>query len=197
VLRSIALVVGLLAVSVSSASAAALKPGQATVLHGFNGLTMRVTVLKLIDPVDDGSCDDIGAGFEKPTDVSIDISDLADALEKAAYACRHPGFKDRKVGVKIRLTNIGRTRYSDSPVNGAEMWTRSGKHAGKPILTDGNCTSDWSSLATIKHGHSETGCIPFHLHKGRAGRFEFTLNSGFADETATWAFPKPRKKRHK
>jgi hypothetical protein len=196
-LRSLALGLCVFAFAATTASASALKVGQATILHGFNGLTMRVTVLKLIDPVDDGSCDDIGDGFEKPTDVSVDTSDLADALAKAEYACRHPGTKDRHVGVKIRLTNVGRTSYSDSPMNGAELWTRARKHAGSAILTDGNCTSDWASLAKIKRGHSQTGCIPFHIHKGRAGRFVFTLDSGFADETATWRFPAPKKKQHK
>jgi hypothetical protein len=198
VLRSFAVGVVVSAVCASSAAAAGpLKVGQSTVLHGFNGLTMRVTVLKLIDPVDDGSCDNIGDGFDKPTDVSVDTTDLANALEQAAYECRHPGTKDRHVGVKIRLTNIGRTTYSDSPMNGARLWTRTRKHARSAILTDGNCTSDWASSTTIRRGKTQTGCIPFHIHSGRAGRFAFALDSGFADETATWAFPAPKKKHKK
>lgn len=93
----------------------------------------------------------------------------------------------RFVGVKVKLTNVGDTAYSDSPSNGATLITRGDEQADPTLLTGGDCSGSFSSSAKIAPGASRVGCIPFEVAAGkRIKTFQFTLNSGFGDETGEW-----------
>lgn len=93
----------------------------------------------------------------------------------------------RFVGVRLRLTNVGDQSYSDSPSNGATLVTRGDEQADPTLLTDGDCSSSFSSMAKIAPGSSRVGCIAFDVPSGVGPKtFQFTLNSGFGDQTGEW-----------
>jgi Domain of unknown function (DUF4352) len=104
-----------------------------------------------------------------------------------------PAAGHRYVGVWVKLKNVGRTRYSDSPMNSAKLITGGGKTIETKILVEGECDSGWAATTDIARGKTRRGCIPFEVPNGTKLKFfEFTLASGFADETGQWRkLPRP------
>jgi hypothetical protein len=94
----------------------------------------------------------------------------------------------RFVGVRIRLENVGKKTYDDSPVNGARLVTTTGERGKETILTGGDCSGEFSSQATISTGDNQQGCLPFEVKKRANLRmFQFALDSGFGPETGEWS----------
>jgi hypothetical protein len=93
----------------------------------------------------------------------------------------------RFVGVWITLKNVGTTAYSDSPSNGATLLSTGGEQANSAIVSGGPCGSGFGSAAKIAPGEGERGCLAFQMPVDqRLGEFQFTLSSGFADQTGEW-----------
>lgn len=91
----------------------------------------------------------------------------------------------RFVGVKLRLTNTGQKPFDDSPGNGAKLITNTDEEADATITLGGTCES--ASSVKIAPGDSRVVCIPFEVPKAQKGvEFQFTLDSGFADDTGQW-----------
>lgn len=144
------------AASPSSTASTPLGVGGSTTISGNGGEKMRVTLVHVLDPV---------------------ASDQFDT----------PAQGDRYVGVIIRLSNVGQVAYSDSPGNGATLLSSAGEQANSTNLSGGPCSNDFASSAKIAPGESQMGCVPFELSSStQPARFQFTLNSGFADQTAEW-----------
>jgi hypothetical protein len=96
----------------------------------------------------------------------------------------------RLVGVEIRLRNVGAKTYSDSPGNGADLVTGGGKAIDATITTGGDC--DTAGSLRVPRGQTRTTCLAFDVPDGaRLKYFEFTLNSGFANQTGQWRPPPP------
>lgn len=141
----------------STSSAQQAALGDTLTLHGNDGETMNVTVNQLLDPLPVGPVDQADSG-------------------------------DRYVGVQITLKNVGSTAYSDSPGNGSTLLSNTNEQAKTEIVSGGPCGNDFQSSANIAPGATQQGCIPFELPTGQqAGAFQFTLNSGFADQTGQWS----------
>ena len=147
------------ATTTANASSTAVRPlgvGSSTTIDGNGAEKMRVTLMQVLDPVAGGQIDTPAQGA-------------------------------RYVGVMIRLSNVGPVAYSDSPGNGATLLSAGGEQANSTTLSGGPCSSDFASSAKIAPGESQMGCVPFELSSStQPARFQFTLSSGFADQTAEW-----------
>lgn len=104
-----------------------------------------------------------------------------------------PAAGHRYVGVWVKLKNVGRGRYSDSPMNSAKLITGGDDTISTHILVEGECDSGWAAGTRIPRGQTRRGCLPFEVPNGTKLKFfEFTLASGFADETGQWRrLPRP------
>jgi len=90
----------------------------------------------------------------------------------------------RFVAVLIKLTNVGTKPYSDSPSNGASVIDTNDREYTGSI---GEIEPDIGS-PKIRPGDSRVGYLTFEVPKGAVLRtFQFTLDSGFADETGEWS----------
>jgi hypothetical protein len=148
--------------SASTVQSSGSQPQQANVgstitLHGQNGEVLAVTVDGIMDPLAVGSIDQADPG-------------------------------QRYLGVQITLKNVGAVSYSDSPSNGATLLSTINEQATGQIVTGGPCGNDFQSSVNIAPGNTEQGCLPFEMPNGQTpGTFQFTLNSGFADQTGQWS----------
>ena len=127
-------------------------------LSGNGGEKMQVTVLAVQDP--------------------LTVNPAADTAD--------PG--TRFVSVKIRLTDVGSTAYGDSPSNGAVLLDNADQQAKSTIVSGGPAGNGFAPQANIPPGGTEVGWIPFEINQGnQPAKFQFTLNSGFADQIGQWA----------
>jgi Domain of unknown function (DUF4352) len=135
-----------------------LQLGDSATLAGNEGEQMSVTLTQVLDPV--------------TGDPDVDQPD--------------PG--DRYIGIMITLDNVGNVVYSDSPSNGATLIAADGQQAqSETSLSAGPCSGDFAADAEIAPGESQSGCIAFEMPSAeQPARFQFTLSSGFANETAEW-----------
>ena len=141
----------------TSAATHAAGVGDQISLSGAGGLQMGVTVEQVMDPLTVGEYDQADVG-------------------------------QRYVGVQITLKNLGDVAYSDSPSNGSTLLSASGEQADSQIVSGGPCGNEFGSRTNIAPGESQQGCIAFEMPQGEsAGEFQFTLNSGFADQTGEWS----------
>lgn len=96
--------------------------------------------------------------------------------------------RNRFVGVFVRLTNVGRKTYKDSPSNGAKLITSHDEQADPAIITTGSCSSTFASDVTLSSGSSQQGCIPFEIKRSAKPKtFQFGLDSGFGPQTGEWS----------
>jgi hypothetical protein len=143
--------------SESSGQTEQARVGDMLSVSGQDGERLDVTVDQVMDPLTVGPDDQADAG-------------------------------QRYVGVQITMKNSGSVPYSDSPSNGATLLSSSGEQATGEIVSGGPCGNDFQSSVKIAPGDSEQGCIPFELPDGQtAGTFQFTPDSGFANQTAQWS----------
>lgn len=87
--------------------------------------------------------------------------------------------------VEITLKNVGSKDYSDSPSNGANLVTAKGRTIQTTFEAASGC-DDPGSLKIPRH-QSRVVCLTFQVSDASKIRFfEFTLDSGFADQTGEW-----------
>lgn len=123
------------------------------------------------------------AGQEDGESIRVKLLRVLDPAPLGEFDTADPG--TRVVGIEIQLANEGTTTYSDSPGNGAKVISKGDRQFDTTILVGGPCSSDFGSSAKISPGGKRRGCIPFEVSKGvKLKTFQFTLASGFGDETA-------------
>lgn len=143
----------------SSAGARQATLGHSLTLQGNGGESLAVTAEKVIDPLPVGSADQADPG-------------------------------QRYVGVQITLRNVGSAPYSDSPSNGATLISNANEQAQSTIVSGGPCGNDFQSSVKLAPGTTQQGCVPFQLSDGQIAKtFQFTLDSGFANQTGQWTLP--------
>ena len=131
--------------------------GDTLTLKGNAGESMAVTVTQVMDPLQVGPDDQPDSG-------------------------------QRVVGIQITLKNVGSVAYSDSPSNGATLLSNTNDQAKDQIVSGGPCGNGFASSANIAPGNEQQGCIPFEMPVGQTPAiFQFTLNSGFANQTGQWS----------
>jgi hypothetical protein len=141
----------------STAARQQAKVGDTLTLTGNDGESMAVKVDGVMDPLDVGPDDQADAG-------------------------------QRFVGIQITLKNVGAVAYSDSPSNGSTLLSNTDEQAKDQIVSGGPCGNDFASSAKIAAGQTQQGCVPFEMPVGQTpATFQFTLSSGFANQTGQWS----------
>ena len=93
-----------------------------------------------------------------------------------------PGLK--YVAVSLRIVNLSRDRYNDSPSNGARVITTD--RAAYRITLPGK-EPNLDEMAAIPPGGSHTGWLTFPIPaRARLSRFRFILDSGFVPQRGEW-----------
>lgn len=142
--------------STSQAPSTVLKIGEQARLSGANDVEAVVTLERVVDPL-------AGGEFDAPTSGK------------------------RFVGVMLRITNTGDATYDDSPGNGAILTYGDDRQATSSIVSGGACSGGFASGVKISPGSRRKGCIVFEVPRAnKIKAFQFTLDSGFAEESAEW-----------
>jgi len=123
------------------------------------------------------------SGFDS-VKMDVKVTRVLDPATGGEFDQPSPG--TRYVGVEIELKNTGQVAYDDSPSNGATLITNTDEEADAEITLGGTCNSP--SDVKIAPGDTRKVCIPFEVPNAqKARKFQFTLNSGFANETGEWS----------
>jgi Domain of unknown function (DUF4352) len=126
------------------------------------------------------------SGTDLSEKMSVTVLAVADPLVVGDYDTADAG--THFVGVEIKLTNVGTAAYSDSPSNGAVLLDNTQQQAQTAMVTGGPAGNDFQSEASITPGGSQVGWLPFQVTNGRTpAMFQFTLDSGMADQTGQWS----------
>ncbi|MDJ0346983.1 DUF4352 domain-containing protein [Streptomyces sp. PH10-H1] len=97
-----------------------------------------------------------------------------------------PDAGKRFVAVQFRLRDTGTAVYSDAPSNGAQVIDTQGQ-AFNSTIADTNAGPSFPGIVRLTSGSSALGFITFEVPKGSViAKVQFTLNSGFADNTGQW-----------
>ncbi|WP_343242945.1 DUF4352 domain-containing protein [Streptomyces sp. SID12501] len=124
-----------------------------------DGQALAVTVVKVVDP----------ARAENP------------------YATPKAG--KRFVAVQFRLKNTGTAVYSDSPGNGARLVDTAGQRFDE-TYGDTAAGPGFPGSVTAAPGDTALGFISFEVPStSTIARVQFTMSSGFADNTGQWNVP--------
>lgn len=142
----------------SASKAAPAKVGSAIVLTGQgSGEKLTVTLVKMVDPA-------------KSTDQFM-----------------QPSAGHHYVSVQLRLVNSGTVAYGDSPGNGARLVDADGQQFDPTIATTA-AGPDFGGHVNVAPGATALGVITYEVPDGaKPEQFQFTLDSGFADQTGQWA----------
>lgn len=88
--------------------------------------------------------------------------------------------------MQFELTNTGTAVYSDSPSNGTQVADSDGQRFG-PTFADVTAGPSMTSDAQVPPGEKALGYIVFEVPKAsKIVTVQFTMNSGYADQTAQW-----------
>jgi hypothetical protein len=130
--------------------------GSITLLGNSDGEQARVTAVKIVDP----------------------------APPKDEYSRPEQG--NRFVAVQFRIENIGSLAYDDSPSNGAQLIDGQGQQFQATFLGTA-AGPEFAGGVKIAPGASALGFVTFEVPKtSKAAKVQFTLDSGFADQTGEW-----------
>lgn len=138
--------------------AAPARVGDTVELRGSApGARMAVTVTSVVDPADPAN------DFGSPS----------------------PGRK--LVAVQFRLRNTGSATYSDAPSNGAEVIDEQGQGFNATVTSTVTSGQAFPAGVHLAPGDSALGFVVFELPvSSHPSRVQFTLDSGFADQTGQW-----------
>ena len=102
----------------------------------------------------------------------------------ARYSFDKPRAGYRFVAVSLRIVNLSRDRYNDSPSNGARVITTN--RAAYRITLPGK-EPNLDGMAAIPPGGQHTGWLTFAIPApARLSRFRFTLDNGFVPQHGEW-----------
>ncbi|MER7500434.1 DUF4352 domain-containing protein [Nonomuraea pusilla] len=122
-------------------------------------------------------------GFEG-LKMSVTLTKLVDPATGGQYTSVKSGY--RLVAVQLTLKNVGSTVYSDSPTNGAFLIDADDQQY-QTSFQDVQEGQGFGGQATINAGDSRKGVIVFEVPKSaKLAKFQFALNSGFADQKGEW-----------
>jgi hypothetical protein len=97
-----------------------------------------------------------------------------------------PDAGKRYIAVQIRITNTASTAYSDSPTNGAKLIDAQGQQYDLTFV-DTSLGQNFSGSVKLAPGATALGVMEFEMPTSeKAVTFQFTLDSGFADQTGQW-----------
>jgi len=101
-----------------------------------------------------------------------------------AYKIGTPDSGEKYVAVRLRIFNLSRYRYNDSPSNGARLISTSG--AAYRITLPGK-EPNLDEMAAIAPGDYHVGWLTFQVPiTVQLSRFRFILDSGFVPQRGDW-----------
>ncbi|PBC72033.1 uncharacterized protein DUF4352 [Streptomyces sp. TLI_235] len=129
------------------------------------------------------------AGNEQGARMAVTVTAVADPAAAANFLST-PEAGERLVAVQFRLRNTGTAVYSDSPSNGATVIDDQGQGFNSSIAAEVTAGPAFPAGVHIAPGDSALGYIAFEVPAAsRLAKVQFTLNSGFADQTGQWTVP--------
>jgi hypothetical protein len=97
-----------------------------------------------------------------------------------------PDSGKRFVAAQLRLTDVGTTVYDDSPSNGVQVADTEGQRFDSDI-SDVSAGPSMAPEVKLSPGDRTLGYISFQVPKtSKVASLQFTLDSGFADQTGEW-----------
>jgi len=121
-------------------------------------------------------------GYSSGEKMKVTVLKVVDPASGGQYMTPESG--KRFVGIEIKLANVGTKNYSDSPSNGASVVDVKDHELQADI---GEVEPDIGSPKIVP-GDARVGFLTFQVPKGMHLRtFQFTLDSGFADQTGEWS----------
>jgi hypothetical protein len=112
------------------------------------------------------------------------VKGLIDPAKSEQYFGPRRGHKF--VAVEVVLTNTGSKAYNDSPGNGAQLIDTTDEGYDESGTETPSCHYIGYSVK-IASGSKRAGCLVFEVKKtAKPAVFQFTMDSGFADETGEW-----------
>lgn len=126
-------------------------------------------------------------GLKEDEQIAVTIKKWADpAKSNDEYITPQKGM--RWVAGQFELTNTGTAVYSDSPGNSAQVADAEGQRF-QSTMVGGTLTAgpEMTSDLKLPRGEKALGWIVFEVPKdSKVVSVQFTMNSGFADETGQW-----------
>lgn len=125
------------------------------------------------------------SGMKDDEKLSVTLVKFADpATSSDKYL--QPDSGKRYVAVQLRITNTATTAYSDSPTNGATLIDASGQQY-QLTFADVTLGQSFNGEVRLSPGASALGVMAFEVPTDeKIATFQFTLDSGFADQTGQW-----------
>lgn len=124
-------------------------------------------------------------GNEDGSKLDVTVVKVADNA-KSSVEGFVPDDGNRWIGVQFRLVNTGSKAYSDSPLNGAKLADEQGQQFGT-VFADITAGPSMPSDVKLKPGAKALGWITFEAPKNsKADIVQFTMDSGFAEQTGEW-----------
>lgn len=98
-----------------------------------------------------------------------------------------PNKGHRWYAVQFQLVNTGSKAYADSPQNGAQITDSEGQQFDT-MLVDVTAGPSMGTDVKLKPGAKALGWIVFEVAKdSKPATVQFTMDSGFAEQTGEWA----------
>ncbi|MCX4747102.1 DUF4352 domain-containing protein [Kitasatospora sp. NBC_01287] len=123
---------------------------------------------------DQGSADD------------VTVVKVVDNAQSTPDGFGKPADGKRWIAVQFRLKNTGTAAYSDSPENGATVADDKGQ-SYTSVVADTTAGQSFASPVNNAPGDTALGFITFEVPAdAKIVKAQFTLDSGFADQTGQW-----------
>jgi hypothetical protein len=123
-------------------------------------------------------------GYEEGEELQVTVKGLIDPAKSEQYFGPRRGHKF--VAVNLVLNNTGSKAYNDSPGNGAQLIDTRDEGYDEAGSETPSCHYLGYSVK-IASGSKRAGCLVFEVKKtAEPAVFQFTMDSGFADETGEW-----------
>ncbi|MDH6136384.1 hypothetical protein P3T37_005809 [Kitasatospora sp. MAA4] len=97
-----------------------------------------------------------------------------------------PADGKRWIAIQFRIKDTGTAAYSDAPENGTTVLDDQGQSYNS-VVADTTAGQSFAVPANIAAGDSALGFITFEVPQAaKLDKVQFTLDSGFADQTGQW-----------
>jgi hypothetical protein len=124
-------------------------------------------------------------GIEAGEQVDVTLKQIADPAKPADEFFK-PDDGNRWIGAQFEIVNTGTKVYADSPGNGAQLADSKGQRF-TTTFAEISAGPAMTSDANVPPGEKVLGWLVFEVPKtSTPATIQFTMNSGFSDQTGQW-----------